>query len=216
MRRWKTWSALLFAVVLSLGMIGVAAADPPDPHPACEKENPPPGCEENGRPGDPDEDDDEGEDPGGDENPLAPLGEVCSQVVQAVLDGGAPEDFAQIHALCEALGAEPLDDGEEEPEEPEEPGDEESPTQPIADGCNTVIDEMVGGGAPPEVEQGRQLCDQFGEHPDDGDEEPEEPEEPGDGDEESPLAEGCDQVVDGLVGVAPDFEQARALCEQAP
>lgn len=145
MERWKTWTSLLFAVVLSLGMISVAAADPPDDHPACEKDNPPKGCEDDGHPGNSDDDDEGGDDP------LAPLAEVCHQVVDALRDNVDPQ-LEQVRAVCDALGSsgDEDDDGDD--------GEEAGPTQPIADGCNQVVDGLVG--LSEEFEQGRALCEQ--------------------------------------------------------
>jgi hypothetical protein len=211
MDRWRVGVSLLFALVLCLGMFGVAVADPPGGNPACEKEDPPPGCED-GHPGNGDgEDDDNGGDGGeGEANPLAPLGEVCSQVVQAIAGNDPSGQAIQLHALCEALGAEPLEGGggDEPP-----PGEEESPTQAFADACNEFITQLVANGAPSDVEQGRQLCAQFGEGPggddggDDGGDE---------GSQTQALADACNEFITQLVdnGAPAQLEEARALCDQ--
>ena len=216
MDRWRVGVSLLFALVLCLGMFGVAVADPPGGNPACEKEDPPPNCED-GHPGngegegEDDQDDDNGDDGGeGEANPLAPLGEVCSQVVQAIAGNDPSGQAIQLHALCEALGAEPLDDGggDEPPD-----GEEESPTQAFADACNEFIDQLVANGAPSDVEQGRQLCAQFGEAPggddggDDGGDE---------GSQTQALADACNEFITQLVanGAPSDVEQGRQLCDQ--
>ena len=186
MQRWKRVIPLLAAMVLCLSMISVAVAGegPPDhseAQQACEHTNNPPHCQEG-----------EGED--GDVHPLASLGEVCSQIVTTIADNDPTDQFIQLHALCEALGAEPLDDDGDSGGG----GGDGNPAQALIDGCRE-LSTATGG-------QLDALCQQFESFP---------PEGGGEGSPVQPLVDGCYQLVQALVDNGPaEFAAGEDICDE--
>jgi hypothetical protein len=137
---------------------------------------------------------------------------VGTMGVAVAQQGGQPKDGD--HPACQNSNNPPdwcddQDDGDDggDGDDGDDGGDGEEPGFP--EDCSGVVDAFREGGAPEEMTDGmQQLCDAF-EGDGNGDD--------GDDGEGSPIGEGCDALVDGLSeNIDEGFEEARALCEQAP
>jgi hypothetical protein len=162
----------IVATVFALG-VGSAMAErpgnagPPNPHPACDKDDAPDWCEDyDGQPGDRDGEDgeDDGDDggEGGEPGPqdlcdairglddgFAPVADACDQIVAALTGGGEGEDPGEGEGEDPGEGeGEGEDDGEEPAEESPSCADLAQLDPALAQGCQDLRDGLNEAGLP--------------------------------------------------------------------